>query len=328
MTKTVIVLFVISLVGCSTAQADRVWAEWGMATATAGYDAKNNRTLISKYYLGAVGPDSVPDALRDFIIDCSKKSALAGGLAFKATASPEIGARVLAASVAFKATFTTCVSTVGAAKFLAEHFYLSFDRKEYWESGLSLKFSAENPSAQAYEIVHNAIAQKIPDPLNRAVVLFFAVQSPPQVQIKLQLPEGAKNFLRVAPMPREMSIYAQEANAKAVNRGLSIIPAVLNEPKNLPHRLGEDALETSKEQVLAQVKIGQQATQQMIDLANGGIEGVNHLSGQLKVEAGPITLHPIPPLPPLPTSVQDVGKTAEGAGKTAACVATFGLVCN
>jgi hypothetical protein len=303
----------------SPANANRVWAEWGLATATAGYDAQNDRTLANKYYLGAVGPDSVPNTIRDFIVSCAKTSSAAGAVTFKSTPSPEVGARVLAASAAFKATFITCVSTRGAAKFLATQFYISFDRKAYWVSGLNLKFSAENPSAQVYGIVYNAVSGAIPDPLSRAVLLFFAIQNPPQVDIKLEMPGEAKKFLRLMPMPSQMNTYAQQANAEAVQRSLNLIPAVLHEPQNLPHRLGQDALDVGKSQVLAQIKIGEQATQQMVDLANQGIEGVNHLRGQVKVEVEGIKLSPIPPIK-IPQKPEDVPKAA-------VCTATFGVIC-
>jgi len=82
---------------------------------------------------------------------------------------------------------------------------------------LSLKFSGENPSAQVYEIIHNAIAPAIPDPLNRAVVLFFAIQSPPAVDIKLQLPEGARAVLKKAPLPPQMNVMLRKLTQRLSN---------------------------------------------------------------------------------------------------------------
>lgn len=299
------------------AYANRVWAEYGLATATAGYDAGNNRTLIDKYYLGAVGPDSVADAVRDFVIDCAKKSTLAGAAAFKATPSPEIAARTAAATASFKAVFTGCVSTSGAAKYLASQFYISFDRKAYWETGLNLKFNAQNPSTEAYTVIHNAIKDKIPDPLNRAIVLYIAAMQPPQVNVKLEMPDEARRFLRVMPTPPLMNRYAQEAQLRAVNKGMQLIPEVLNEPKNLPAALGTYALNSGKDVIAAQIQIAQQLSSDAVQAANQGIQAVNQLHDKTSVQIPGTSISPIPKVP---TSPQDlVPKSVPDAIKKAVC---------
>jgi hypothetical protein len=102
------------------------------------------------------------------------------------------------------------------------------------------------PSAQSYALVQRIIGDKIPDSLNRAIVLWYGLQAPPSISIKLELPEGAKNFLKLAPTPAVMNLYAQKANADAINRGLTIIPEVLSEPQKLPQTLGTAALQITQ----------------------------------------------------------------------------------
>src|SRR5262245_56303287 len=48
---------ILGLSMAASAQAARVWYEYGVATATGGYDPEKNRTLINKFYIVAFGPD-------------------------------------------------------------------------------------------------------------------------------------------------------------------------------------------------------------------------------------------------------------------------------
>ena len=320
-------LAVLFLLACSNSRllADRVWWEYGLAEVTAGYDADRDRTLVDKYYLASTGPDTLEAPIKAFVISCAQKSAIAGVSAFKATPSPEIGARVTAAGVAFKTTAVACLTTRAAAKAVADKFYPSFIRRGYWTDGLLLKFHATSPNAELYSMLHNAVSPSLPDPVNRAILLFIGTQNLPGIDIKVGLPAAGRQLIRAFPKVPQMKLLSENANQKALEHGLRLAPVVLREPQNLPHALGQEALAAVKsgeivDMIAPQVKVAASIAADGLKAANEGVQhALREVQKQLPNVAIDVSKPLAPsikvggteiPLSPLPASTkpEDVGK--------------------
>ena len=221
----------------SPAAAQRVWYEYGVASATGGFDAVHNRTLINKFYLAVFGPDDVKVEAHNFVRHCIQDSAVAAVAAYQGTPSPEPGARIGAAWKGFHVHLEHCLSAREFAKEYIKKFEIGYIRRGYWEPGLNLRFTAENPSVKIYEQLHQAVKKDLPDPVNKLIVFYIQTQQPPTINIKIN-PDDAGKFLLQFPEPAQLRRYFDDGQKRAADAGKHLSAEVGRETREISHRLG------------------------------------------------------------------------------------------
>jgi TolB-like protein/class 3 adenylate cyclase len=223
------------------AQGARVWYEYGVATAAGGYDPEKNRTLINRFYIVAFGPDDLPSEATSYTQGCLRKVTAVAVEAFNDAAAPEIGARLAAAYSAFHGALAACLAPEGSAKAYSGKFEIGYVRRGFWEPGLRLKFHAESPSTKNYARLHNAVKDRLPDPLNKIIVFYINAQEIPDLDFRIKLPAEPGKFLKTLPDPGELRSLVSNAQTEAAKRGKRIAEEVGKEAYQTTKRLGSEA---------------------------------------------------------------------------------------
>lgn len=269
------------------AHASRVWYEYGLASATGGYDAVNNRTLINKWYLVGFGPDDIATEIKAYVQDCIKISVVSGVDAFQAAPSPEISARLAAAFSAFHGSISTCLSARSAARAYLRKFEIGYVRRGYWENGLHLKFVAKSPSAENYAKLHNAVKNHLPDPVNKVIVFYINTQKPPSIDLKLHPPKELGKFLKELPKPDDLRRFVSRADAEARRTGERILREVNQEAEKATKRLGTEAARAGEGIAVAAVEVASSAAKEVKKIAPDIADAANPLP---KVEDDSVTV--------------------------------------
>ena len=217
-----------------------IWWEHPVVETTGGYDARNKKTLINSFNLVVYGPTSVKETIVHAIEECVKASAVAAYEAFQATPSPEIGARIGAAFAAFKSTIVSCISLRGIGNELASKFNLGYVRRGRWVDGLNLRCVAQSPTAENYRALHNMVKDKLPDPVNKLIMLYIATQEIPPIDIKLDCPPIINDAIAAMPDARELREFADAAERFATERGKKLIDEVKAEAENFVRDRAEE----------------------------------------------------------------------------------------
>lgn len=142
---------VVAVVFPCTASAKRIWYEYGIGAVTAGVDVKARKTLVRKYYLAAVGPDSINDEVVGYAKECISTAMGVGAGAFYNNPDPAVAVRLAAGYVAFKASLVSCFGVRSQLKALAGEFTLSITNRAKWEDGVRVKFDVNSPMTKNYE---------------------------------------------------------------------------------------------------------------------------------------------------------------------------------
>src|SRR2546421_103580 len=93
-------LLVVSPIEGSIGQG-RIWFEYGVAQTTGGFDAKNNRTLINKWYIAAFGPDDIATETKAYVQQCVRDAVIVAVHAFQTTPG-EVAVKLSAAYGSFQ----------------------------------------------------------------------------------------------------------------------------------------------------------------------------------------------------------------------------------
>jgi hypothetical protein len=310
------------IVGVSTspASAQRVWYEYGVASATSGYDSSANQTLINKFDLVVWGPDDVQTVARAFVRKCIRGSAVVGAGAFQSTPSPEPGARIGAAWKAFHGNLEHCLSGSGLAEQFAKKFEIGYTRRGLWEHGLNLKFTAENPSVKVYEQLHGLVKKDVPDPVNKLIVFYLQAQKPPSINIKIDPSQDTRKFLAELPDPTGLRRFYEDGQERASEAGRRLSDEVGREAREATTRLGSEAAAAGQATIVAPVQLvgksAEEAAKKAPEIANTLVP--------VSTGDGRIDIRPIPA--PLPSEASEdnhvsfskncttIGKVKIGAG--------------
>jgi hypothetical protein len=238
----------------SSARAARIWFEYGVATATAGYDADQDRTLMNKFYVAAFGPEDVRTEVPDFDRFCIQKSTIAAVHAFQSTPG-EVGAKLSAAHGGFHDTLRGCLTADNLAKAYLGRFEVGYIRRGYWEPGLNVRFSAENPLTRYYVELHNAVKDKVPDPVNKLIVFYVHSEPAPNMDFKLDPPPELGKFLSLYPDPSELRRLCERADEEASKQGRRIAGEVKREAETTTRTLGSEAEDAGQEMTVAAVAV-------------------------------------------------------------------------
>ncbi len=297
-----LVLLIVG-VSASPASAQRVWYEYGVASATGGYDPGANQTLINKFYLVVWGPDDVQTEARAFVRKCIQDSAVVGVGAFQSTPSPEPGARIGAAWKAFHVNLEHCLSGSELAEQYAKKFEIGYTRRGFWEHGLNLKFTAENPSVKVYEQLHGLVKKDLPDPVNKLIVFYLQTQNPPSINIKIDLSQDTRKFLAELPDPTQLRRYYEDGQERASEAGRHLSDEVGREAREATTRLGSEAAKAGQAMIVAPVQLVGKSAE---EAAKKAPEIANTLF-PVSTGDGRIDIRPIPaPLPPEASRDTDV----------------------
>ncbi|MGI6854366.1 hypothetical protein [Mesorhizobium sp. 1B3] len=228
-----------------------IWWEEPIAEATGGYDPETNRTLINSYNLVVFGPSSVESAIKAVVEECVSLSAGAAYTAFKATPSPEIAARIGTAWTTFHGALAECFALKSVYSALRKQFDVGYIRRGRWVDGLRLRFTAENPTTEHYKRFHRLVDDKLPDPVNKLVNFYIASQEYPSVDIRLDPPKIARDFLKQLPPMDELRDFLGQAEHLAEGGGKKILSDLKQEATEKFRQLGSEAA-TAGEKLLHQ----------------------------------------------------------------------------
>ncbi|MFC1333448.1 MAG: hypothetical protein G8D91_01875 [gamma proteobacterium symbiont of Clathrolucina costata] len=206
--------FLILSVYSTISFCEQVWYEWGLATATVGWDTDNKRTLVQKYYLAAIGPEHIDEIAVNHVKGCLKVALISGVDAYKATPSPEISARTASAYAAFKLYSISCLTSNPVTANIKNQFEPSVVQRQEWQDGLHLKFHADNPSAQNYRRIGEYIQKEFGGDLAKASNKIFRLYADLQdLNINISL--------------NDAEIVAEALNYYATSaRGMMVLEAV------------------------------------------------------------------------------------------------------
>jgi TolB-like protein/class 3 adenylate cyclase len=243
------------------AQSARVWYEYGVATAIGGYDSETSRTLINRFYIVAFGPVDLPREVTSSAQACLHKVTVVAVEAFNNVPSPEVGARLAAAYSAFHGSLEACLAPERLAKAYSGKFEIGYVRRAFWEPGLRLKFHAESPSTKNYARLHNAVKDRLLDPLNKIIVFYINAQKIPDLDFRINPPADLGKFLKTLPDPSELRTLVSNAQTEAAKRGKRIAEEVGEEANEATKRLGSEAAKIGQEVPLVPVLVdGEAAT--------------------------------------------------------------------
>lgn len=209
-----------------------IWWERPAAEMTGGYDGPSNRTLIHSYNVAVRGPSSVEASIRDAAEACVSVAGGAGFAAFKATPSPEIGARLGAAWGAFKGSLATCFSGSSIQMALLDQFEVVYIRRVRYAPGLNLRFSVSNPTTEIYGKMHDLVKGNLPDPINRVIQFAIASQDFPEVNISLQPPEFLRPYSAEVPDVKQLQKFRDGYEAVKQKNLPALADLVKNEIQN------------------------------------------------------------------------------------------------
>lgn len=116
----------------------------------------------------------------------------------------------------FQASAQICLSASSLTKALADKFDVGLVNRAEWTKGLSLQFSADNPTAQNYEKLHEIVKKQLPEPLNQIIKFYIDTQKIPAVDIKIEVPDFVRKFVVVAPPNAEILKFQNEAMERMV----------------------------------------------------------------------------------------------------------------
>jgi hypothetical protein len=141
---------------CSSAMAQRVYFEMGIAQLTTGYDVANDQSTIRKWYLAAVGPSSLEGALQDYVREAAEDALKTAAAAAYVTPG-EVSAKIAAAWTVWAQEFPRQLSIKGAAKSVASKFTLAITENIILMPGLQVIAKAQNNQALMYQDLYNRL---------------------------------------------------------------------------------------------------------------------------------------------------------------------------
>ena len=250
------------------ARATRVWYEYGVATATGGYDPEKNRTLISRFTSLPLVPMTCRATQRVTHRRACARLMVAAVEAFNDAPSPRVGARVAAAYSAFHGSLEACLTSAGFAKAYSGRFEIGFVRRGFWEPGLRLKFHAESPSTINYEPQRRKRSTSIFAQQDHRILHQCSENSghPPPDQTAggtWQIPQDLSRSERAAQPCRQCSVRGREAG-KTHRRGVG------EEAYRATKRLGSEA-EIGPELLLIPVLVDGEAAKGVNAVVPGSI---------------------------------------------------------
>lgn len=244
-----------------------IWWEHPVAEATAGYDAPHNRTLINSYDLVVFGPSSVGKTIEKIVEGCVQSSAFAAFSAFKATPSPEVGARVGAAWTSFQAAIRVCLTAKNIADDLKGQFDIGYIQRARWADGLNLKFSADYSSADQYKKLHGLVKGKLPAPLNQLVTFYISTQEVPSVDIRVDPPKFVQDALKALPSPEQLKQMSDAIDYFSKKKGKEIVEDMKADLQKEAAALGAQATSEAQKIVTQQVRLVGDAASQLATAA-------------------------------------------------------------
>lgn len=206
--------------------AEQVWYEWGLATASVGWDTDKKRTLVQKYYLAAVGPSHIAEPAVGAVKACLLKSLKDGATAFKSTPSPEMSARMAAAYATFKVETIACIKTISLASAYADSFEPALIQRQEWQNGYSLKFHNDNPSTRIYRQVGEYIEEEFGGEVAKGLNSMFQFQADLQ-DIEIDVELGNSDAVATV-----LNSFAQSARVGVVVAGANDIAHLTSDPLN------------------------------------------------------------------------------------------------
>jgi len=191
-------LAIVAMTSCCAADAGvRVIWEYGIGAVTSGYDVENNRTEIRKWYLGASGPDNIPQAALDYIKNCVEESLTAAGTAAYDTPG-EASARLAAAMTVWSATFPACMNGEALANSIKDQFKIGITEQRLWVPGAHLRYMAGQFNAELYNLYYKELDKRLPggdgaDLIRKFALLNAKFEAAKAVDIDIKVPDEISN---------------------------------------------------------------------------------------------------------------------------------------
>jgi hypothetical protein len=210
------------LVGCAPAAqaAERMWWQHGVATASIGWDTSAKRTLMQKFYIAALGPPTVEEALAGPVKKCASVATAVAADTWKATPG-EFGIKTSAAYVSFKASFLPCLEGLGAED-LIEQFEPAFVQRQEWQPGLSYKFAAESPYAAHYRKIGEYLQEHVSGDAGKALNKIMRFQADmSSIDVSGNVSSDVAKAINAAPPVRAFAADAQDIG-KFISQPISL----------------------------------------------------------------------------------------------------------